>query len=109
MNGFANIIGSAYDDILTGDENANVIEGLAGADTLDGGAGTDTLSYANSNASVTIDLARGTGDFDATENTIKTASGGHAAGDKIKFGTFENITGSAHADTLTGDDQAPTR
>ena len=108
LSGFANIIGSAHDDILTGDASANVIEGLAGADTLDGGDGNDTLSYASSNAGVTIDLARGIGDFDDSDNTIKTASGGHAAGDKIKFGSFENITGSAHGDTLTGDNNANT-
>ena len=76
LTGFENIIGSAYDDILTGDASANVIEGLAGADTLDGGGGGDTLSYASSSAGVTIDLNQGTGDFDAGNNTIKTASGG---------------------------------
>ena len=85
MSGFENIIGSDYDDILTGDNNNNIIEGLAGADTLDGGGGIDTLSYESSNAGVTIDLNEGTGDFDATNNTIKTSSGGHAAGDKVKF------------------------
>ena len=105
INGFENIIGSAYDDILTGDGNPNVIEGLAGADTLDGGGGSDTLSYASSNTGVTIDLNRGTGDFDANENTIKTASGGHAAGDKVKFGSFVHVIGSAHGDRITGDDE----
>ena len=111
LQNFENITGSGYDDILTGDgasDHANVIEGLAGADTLDGGGGTDTLSYAHSNAGVTINLERGTGDFDDSENTIKTASGGHAAGDKVKFGSFANITGSAHRDTLTGDNGANT-
>ena len=106
--GFENIIGSAYDDILTGDSSNNVIEGLAGADMLDGGSGTDTLSYASSNAGVTIDLNRATGadaDFDADENTIMTASGGHAAGDKVKFGSFVHVIGSAHGDRITGDNQ----
>ena len=103
LSGFENIIGSAYDDILTGDDSNNTIEGLAGADTLDGGGGTDTLSYESSNAGVTIDLERGTGDFDETNNTIKTSSGGHATGDKVKLGSFVHIIGSAHRDTLTGD------
>ena len=88
LSGFENIIGSAYDDILTGNTSDNTIEGLAGADTLDGGGGTDTLSYESSNAGVTINLERGTGDFDATNNTIMTSSGGHAAGDKVKFALF---------------------
>ena len=34
VSGFDNLIGSAFDDVLTGDSNDNVIEGLAGADTL---------------------------------------------------------------------------
>ena len=62
LQNIENIIGSGYDDILTGDgasDHANVIEGLAGADTLDGGGGTDTLSYAHSNAGVTINLGTG--------------------------------------------------
>ena len=105
LRNFENIIGSAYDDILTGDANNNVIEGLAGADKLDGGGGTDTLSYTSSNAGVTIDLNRGTGDFDDDENTILTASGGHAAGDKVKFGSFVHVIGSAHGDRITGDNQ----
>ena len=52
---------------------------------------------------MTIDLNVGTGTFDNENNTIETSSGGHAAGDKVKFGSFENITGSAHRDILTGD------
>ena len=108
LDGFENIIGSAYDDILTGDANANVIEGLAGADKLDGGGGGDTLSYAGSNAAVTIDLNRGAGDFDDNENTIKTASGGHAAGDKVKYGSFVHVLGSGHGDRITGNDEANT-
>ena len=111
LDGFDNIIGSAYDDILTGDANNNVIEGLAGADKLDGGgvpnpdSDIDTLSYASSNAGVTIDLNRGTGDFDDNENTILTASGGHAEDDKVKYGSFVHVIGSAHGDRITGDNQ----
>ena len=103
LSNFENIIGSNYDDILTGDINPNIIEGLGGADTLDGGGGGDTLSYESSNAGVTIDLKEGDGDFDTTNNTIETSSGGHATGDKIKYGSFINIIGSAHRDTLNGD------
>ena len=105
LDGFENIIGSAYDDILTGNDQANVIEGLAGADKLDGGTGADTLSYAGSNAGVTIDLNLGTGDFDDDFNTINAASGGHAAGDKVKYESFTHVLGSSHVDRITGDSQ----
>jgi Ca2+-binding RTX toxin-like protein len=37
------IIGSAFDDTLNGDGNANVLYGGAGNDTLNGGAGNDIL------------------------------------------------------------------
>ena len=105
LSGFNNIIGSAFDDILTGDNTNNVIEGLGGADTLDGGgdADIDTLSYASSNAGVTVDLRAGTGN---NSDNIRTSSGGHATGDEVTLGSFENIIGSAHRDTLTGGNAA---
>ena len=57
---------------------------------------------------MTIDLKKGTGDFDTTYNTIMTSSGGHATGDKVKFGSFVNVTGSRFRDTLTGDNNINT-
>ena len=36
--------------------------------------------------------------------TIKTSTGGHAANDKVKHGTFQNIIGSRYNDKLTGND-----
>ena len=102
LSGFENIIGSKYDDMLTGNNQNNVIEGLAGADTLNGGAGgTDTLSYQSSPGAVQVDLNQG----DLVDGTrlIERSDGGHAADDKVTFNTFENIIGSRHGDTLTGD------
>ncbi|PCD03076.1 hypothetical protein COC42_01230 [Sphingomonas spermidinifaciens] len=40
---FENVLGSAYDDVLTGNVFANVLTGGAGNDRLDGGVGNDTL------------------------------------------------------------------
>ena len=82
-------IGGGGDDIIFGASGADRIEGGSGADTLDGGSGDDTLSFASSNAAVTVDLDLG------------QVSGGDADGDSIA--NFENITGSAHADSLKGD------
>ena len=84
------VVGSAYDDMITGDDNDNILEGGAGADTLDGGAGTDTASYADAEAGVIASLV------DATNNT------GDAEDDS--YANIENLTGSVHNDTLTGDD-----
>ena len=91
-----NLIGTPEDDTLTGDDQNNVIEGGDGADNLDGGDGMDTVSYENSDRRVSIDLS---GDDDS-------ASGGHAQGDELTAGSFENVTGSAHNDILVGDGNA---
>ena len=90
LSNFANIRGSAHDDELDGDDNANklwglagddeinadgggdTVEGGAGADEMDGGDGIDTLSYAGSDAGVTVNLA------------TASVSGGHATGDTIE-------------------------
>ncbi|MEM1298576.1 MAG: glycoside hydrolase family 9 protein [Pseudomonadota bacterium] len=43
FDGFENLEGSGYGDILTGDDAANVLTGLGGSDVLDGGGGDDEL------------------------------------------------------------------
>ncbi|MGE0256480.1 MAG: beta strand repeat-containing protein [Alphaproteobacteria bacterium] len=97
FSSFENVRGSAHNDTLTGDANANVLEGgagddtlagLAGADTLDGGQGFDTATYAASNAAVQVNLGAG------------TATGGHAQDDILV--SIEQLIGSAFNDTLTG-------
>lgn len=92
---FENIVGTAFNDTLTGDGGSNVIEGGAGVDSMNGGsgAGSDTATYVNSNAGVNVSLVTGA-----------TNTGGHAAGDVLT--DFENLTGSAFNDTLTGNGSA---
>ncbi len=101
-----NLIGSAYNDTLIGNSLANSLVGGAGddilqgfelGDTFDGGEGSDTLSYEGSNAGVFVSLLLG----NAEQNFI----GGHAEGDSFAEGaetSFENLIGSAYADTLIG-------
>jgi Ca2+-binding RTX toxin-like protein len=98
LEGVENLTGSdVAGDQLTGDDNANVLDGMGGddliqggvgADTLIGGEGTDTVSYADSEAGVTLDLSTGTG------------SVGDAEGDEISG--FEHVIGSEHADQIIG-------
>lgn len=92
-----NLAGSIYDDILIGDNIANVLSGgdgndkLVGGDsndTLDGGAGTDTASYEYATAAVTVSL------------TTNTGTEGDAAGDVLL--SIENLIGGVGNDTLTG-------
>jgi Ca2+-binding RTX toxin-like protein len=102
------LAGGEGDDVLSGSAGDDVLEGGAGADTLDGGASTpydpaaatgaggrrgDEVRYSTSIAGATIDLA-----------STAAQSGGDAQGDIIR--NVENLTGSAHADTLRGDSEA---
>ncbi len=99
LSGFENLIGSNYNDVLTGTADNNIIEagngndtlnGGLGDDTLNGGAGVDTVTYTTSLVGVTVSLAIAGG-----QNTI-------GAGVDTLIG-IENLTGSAQADILSGD------
>lgn len=81
--------GNSAANVIIGGTDNDTLVGLGGADKLDGRAGIDTINYLASVAGVTIDLLAGTG------------LGGDADGD-ILVG-IENATGSAYADTITGD------
>ncbi|MCZ6812603.1 MAG: calcium-binding protein, partial [Alphaproteobacteria bacterium] len=58
LTGIENLTGSAFDDSLTGDANANTLDGGAGLDTLIGGDGDDILLW--DSADTTIDGGTGT-------------------------------------------------
>jgi Ca2+-binding RTX toxin-like protein len=91
------LLGSQFDDVLTGNSATNILEGGAGADQLDGGVpdpsgGTlDFASYAGSAEGVTVNLA------DPSLNT------GDAAGDS--YTNINGLIGSSFDDILIGDDQ----
>ncbi|MGA1675222.1 MAG: peroxidase family protein [Pseudomonadales bacterium] len=85
------IIGSVFDDEITGSGADDYIDGGTGlgADTLDGAGGSDTVSYASSTAGVTVNLA-----LNGPQDTVG------AGVDDLT--SFENIVGSAFDDNLTG-------
>ena len=80
------VVGSAFDDTLTGDGGDNFFLGMAGADAIDGGAGIDLANYAFSPKAVTVNLFNG------------TFTGGDAKGDVLT--NIENLAGSAFDDKL---------
>jgi Ca2+-binding RTX toxin-like protein len=80
----------AGNDIVNAAAGNDLVEGGDGNDTLNGGDGTDTLSYATATSGVSVSLA-----VTISQNTVG------AGNDTIS--NFENILGSAHADTLIGD------
>jgi len=103
-----NLTGGSGDDRFTGNSAANVLTGGVGDDTLDGGLGNDiltgglnndtliggggidTASYADAASGVTVRLA-----ITSAQNTLG------AGYDSL--GGVENVTGSALADNLQGD------
>jgi len=52
-----NLVGSLYDDSLTGNNINNVIDGGAGNDTIDGGAGNDTIDGGAGNDTYIVTLS----------------------------------------------------
>ncbi|MBV6656358.1 MAG: hypothetical protein KI785_01190, partial [Devosiaceae bacterium] len=91
-NGADTLLGGAANDDLRGGAGNDLIEGGLGADAISGDTGIDTATYASSAGAVTVDLATG------------TASGGDASGDTISG--IENLIGSDENDSLTGSSDA---
>ncbi|MCF8177721.1 MAG: calcium-binding protein, partial [Sulfuritalea sp.] len=99
------VVGSAYDDQLTGgSHNASTIaaghfeqfEGGLGNDTIDGGEGTDRASYQNASGSVTVVL-----DTDGNNGNGYSGTATGAAGNDVLL-NIEQVRGSGYADNLTG-------
>lgn len=86
------LAGGIGNDTLYGGAQDDVLSGCAGADWLEGGLGFDRASYAGSSLGVVVSLSQGRG-FD-----------GEAEGDQLVG--IEGLIGSAHADSLSGDDAA---
>jgi Ca2+-binding RTX toxin-like protein len=93
-----NVIGSSFDDILQGNDVANVLSGGGGndlfisdrgADTILGGDGIDTMQYEGEQG-VNVSLRTHLG------------HGGEAEGDFLS--SIENLTGTNADDVLEGDD-----
>ena len=89
------LIGSDFNDTLTGNAGDNIINGGLGNDVLDGGAGNDILSFMGLNAALNMTLA-------------ESGSGTSTAFGNDTFSNFEGLGGGNGADTLTGNSQANT-
>ncbi|WP_442909610.1 beta strand repeat-containing protein, partial [Hydrogenophaga sp.] len=87
LHGFMGVLGSKFNDTLTGGAEGNYFDAGAGNDTIDGGGGDDALSFQNAAGSVTANLVTG-------------KSSGADGSDT--FTSIESLRGSEFADTLMG-------
>jgi Ca2+-binding RTX toxin-like protein len=86
---FEGVIGSNFNDTLSGDGGANLLEGGLGVDILNGGAGFDIASYANATSGLTLFMGGG------------TFNSGEANGDTHT--SIEGLIGSQFSDIIGGD------
>ncbi|AUZ82043.1 retention module-containing protein [Aeromonas sp. ASNIH1] len=103
LSNMENLVGSMFNDSLTGDGNANVLSGLAGNDILSGGGGDDLLIGGSGSDTLTGGAGKDTfkwmaGDAGGTD-TIKDFTTG-ANGDVLDL---SELLSGEHADASTLD------
>ena len=82
------VIGTEWDDSLTGDAGDNAFVGGLGDDVLDGAGGVDQAAFFDSFEAVVVDLAAGTAIGWGADTLV----------------AIEDVTGSGRADVLLGDE-----
>ena len=108
IDGIQNLIGSEFNDTLTGDDNINVLTGGLGADFLNGGLNTDTmLGGAGDDVYVVDNAADLVTEAAASGIDLVTADLNWTLGDNLENLTFTgnfDLTGigNAAANVLTG-------
>ncbi|MCC1494027.1 S8 family serine peptidase [Cognatishimia sp. F0-27] len=96
ISNFENLIGSAFDDTLTGDDNANTLSGGSGQDQLFGNDGGDRLNGGDENDTLDGGLGDDTLDGGAGLNQVQYDTGSAVVVD-LEAGTAVRAQGS---DTL---------
>ena len=111
--GFENVIGSAYDDILEGDNLANKLSGLAGdddiiggagSDTIEGGAGADSLDGGTNSDATTAATTTTTNGEEFSDTTVTIADtlsyAGSSAAVSVNLATHSYSGGDAEGDEI---------
>ncbi|HYD28116.1 M10 family metallopeptidase C-terminal domain-containing protein [Brevundimonas sp.] len=88
MAGTDTLDGGSGNDVLNGGDDGDFLIGGLGNDALNGGSGADIADYSGAGAGVTVNLSNGTAIGGAGMDTLTS---------------IEEVRGTTHADTLTGD------
>ncbi|MCY6379413.1 calcium-binding protein [Hoeflea prorocentri] len=109
-----NLSGLAGDDVIDGRDGSDIIFGNEGddrlllslasvgtLDTLDGGADIDTVDFSSFNAAVSVDLVQNDGEALTSDGV--SVHGSVTLRQIATLQNIENIDGSEHSDSLSGD------
>jgi Ca2+-binding RTX toxin-like protein len=100
LAGIENVEGSAFDDTITGNTDANQVLGRDGADSLDGGDGHDTLMGGGGNDTLLGGLGDDVLDPNSNDGSANTES--IDGGDGIDTLDRSTVTGNQSIDLLAG-------
>ena len=101
IKGIENIIGSNYNDTLTGNAGNNVLNGLLGADMLTGGLGNDTY-YIDNIGDVVTETSTLLTEIDIVYSAVTYTLGANIENLVLIGAVAINGTGNALNNTLTG-------
>ena len=94
LNDVENFLGGSGNDTLTGNGNANILDGGPGRDAMDGNGGLDTVSYASRNEAVSVNLV--------TSSAVQGGPLDGAVNARDTIADIENATGGGGNDTIVG-------
>ncbi|CAK0743880.1 serralysin [Gammaproteobacteria bacterium] len=107
--GIENLIGSSFDDQLSGDSSANVLNGGLGNDTLDGQAGVDTLmggggndTYVVDNVGDVVSETSAGGGVDLVQASVTYTLGVNLENLTLTGNSDIDGTGNSQVNTITG-------
>jgi Ca2+-binding RTX toxin-like protein len=98
------LLGTAASEIIQAKADDDLILGSGGNDILNGGDGVDTVSYERSSGAVTVTLGSNGGSGSTTKPSPTAAFGGPPT-QTDTLSSIENVTGSAYADAIYGNEQ----
>lgn len=107
LTGVENLLGSAFDDVLTGDANANQITGGGGADRLTGGGGADVFvegrfAFSETGRDIILDFSHAQGDrIDVSPIDADGTRSGNQVFTFIGGAAFSGAAGELHAVAAT--------
>ncbi|WP_410499848.1 M10 family metallopeptidase C-terminal domain-containing protein [Chitinibacter sp. S2-10] len=96
-----NAVGGGGNDVITGNEVANVLNGGAGADSMSGGTGNDTYYIDNAGDQIT-ESSTLSSEIDSVISSLSYALGNNLEKLTLAGTAAINATGNALANTLTG-------